>query len=494
MTNLLLLWTDEQRADTIGAGGNPQIRTPNLDRLAERATVFDQTYCAIPVCTPSRATILTGLWPHTHGALHNNIPLRLETPTIAEILRPKGYRCGYAGKWHLGDELQPQHGFLDGWSSMEDGYVKDHRHAGFSTYHQWLVAHGFTPPDHAPDGARVFSRTTAARLPEAAGKPAFLADAACRFLDTVDRQPFLLSVNFLEPHMPFTGPWDGMYEPGEMALPESWHREPDETVPLRYRLRRDEYRRHNPHVTTDDELGWQALKARYWGLVSLVDKYVGRILDHLEALGLADDTLVVYTSDHGDMMGEHRLVGKGVAYEGATRVPLLLRHPALTPRHVTTPVSQIDLVPTLLDLLGCDLPTHLPGRSLRPLIEEGDTAPQTAEIVIEWSGAAQGVTADGHRIAAPDSAGVDAAAVRALSAQQRTIRRGRWKLTVDEAGDHELYDLEVDPQEHINLLGRGSATPITAQKAAGELWMRLLAWQQRTADPLRLPANPREMV
>ena len=119
MTNLLVLWTDEQRADTIGASGNPQIRTPNLNRLAERSIVFDQTYCAIPVCTPSRATILTGLWPHTHGALHNNIPLPLEAPTIAEFLRPNGYRCGYAGKWHLGNELQPQHGFLDGWSSTE---------------------------------------------------------------------------------------------------------------------------------------------------------------------------------------------------------------------------------------------------------------------------------------------------------------------------------------------------------------------------------------
>jgi len=143
MTNLLLLWTDEQRADSIGTLGNRQIRT---------------------------------------------------------------------------------------WSSLEDGYVRDHARDGFSTYHQWLVAQGFTPPDAAPDGTRVFSRSSAARLPEAAGKPAFLAEAACRFLDGVDRQPFLLSVNFLEPHMPFNGPWDGMYAPEGLALPVSWYREPDETV------------------------------------------------------------------------------------------------------------------------------------------------------------------------------------------------------------------------------------------------------------------------
>jgi len=153
--------------------------------LAERAIAFDQTYCAIPICTPSRATILTGLWPHTHGALHNNIPLPSEAPTIAERLRSQGYRCGYAGQWHLGEELHPQHGFLDSWSSIEGGHVKDCHRDGFSTYQQWLYARGFTPPDQAADGTHVFSRTTAARLPEAAGKPAFLADAACRFLDTL---------------------------------------------------------------------------------------------------------------------------------------------------------------------------------------------------------------------------------------------------------------------------------------------------------------------
>jgi arylsulfatase A-like enzyme len=168
-------------------------------------------------------------------------------------------------------------------------------------------------------------------------------------------------VNFLEPHMPFFGPWDGVYPAEEMELPATWYAEPNPGMPLRHQIRRRGYAADNGHVDTNDERGWKALKARYWGLASLVDKYVGRILDHLDALGLAGDTIVVYSTDHGDMMGEHRLVAKGVQYEGASRVPLIVRVPGLAPCRIATPVSQIDLVPTLLDVLGYDAPAHVRG-------------------------------------------------------------------------------------------------------------------------------------
>ncbi|MBI3970242.1 MAG: sulfatase-like hydrolase/transferase [Chloroflexi bacterium] len=482
--NMLFVWTDEQRPDTIGAYGNPRIRTPNLDRLAQDSVLFEQAYCAIPVCTPSRATVLTGVYPHTHRATHNNIPLPDDVPTIAELLRAHSFIGGYAGKWHLGREIHPQRGFDAWWSSMEDGYTKDHKGEGFSTYHHWLVKRGYEPPDRAPDGSRLFSRSTAARLPEEAGKPAFLAEEACRFLDTHGHQPFALYVNFLEPHMPFFGPWDDMYEAEAMELHETWYRQPDAGMPLRHRLRREGYATKNPHVNTNNEAGWKALKARYWGLASLVDKYCGRILDHLETLGLAENTIVVYSTDHGDMMGEHRLVAKGVQYEGASRVPLIMRIPGVEPKRITTPVSQIDVLPTLLDALGVDAPAHVQGTSLLPLMREGDTAPDEAVIVFEWSGAHGGVSADGQRV------GEGAAAMRAMAAQQRTIRRGRWKLTVDEIGDHELYDLVADPGETRNLLYRGPGREPLAEvlAAARDLWERLRAWQARTGDTLSLPS------
>jgi arylsulfatase len=483
--NLLFLWTDEQRPDTIGAYGNPHIATPHLDRLAAQSVLFEQAYCTIPVCTPSRGSVLTGVYPHTHGATHNNIPLPEHIPTIAELLRPHGYYCGYAGKWHLGNELRAQRGF-DWWSSMEDGYIKDHQRDGFSTYHQWLVRQGYQPPDSAPDGSKVFKRSTAARLPEEAGKPAFLAHEAGRFLDEHIQQrpgtPFALYVNFLEPHMPFFGPWDQRYAPELVDLPPTWYAEPDPGMPLRYRVRRQHYMEHNEHVGTNDEAGWRALKARYWGLASLVDKYVGRILEHLRALSLAEHTIIVYSTDHGDMMGEHRLLAKGVQYEGAVRVPLIIHVPGQPPRRLATPTSQIDLLPTLLELLGVDRPAHLQGQSLVERLLKGDRTPDHAEVVIEWSGARGGVLADGHRF------NTGPLEQRAVAAQQRTIRRGRWKLTVDEAGQHELYDLAHDPLERHNLLyaGRLQQAPGAAEAVEG-LWERLRAWQRRTADPLVLP-------
>jgi arylsulfatase A-like enzyme len=481
--NILFLWTDEQRADSIGAIGNPVFRTPNLDTLARTGVVFDQAYCAQPVCTPSRGTVVTGVYPHTHGSVHNNIPLTERIPTIAELLRPEGYVCGYAGKWHLGHEVHPQRGFDAFWSSMEDGYVKDHHAEGFSTYWHWLVAKGYQPPDRAADGTAVFSRGTAARLPEAHGKPAFLAEEACRFLDTYGHQPFALYVNFLEPHMPFFGPWDDRYDPDEVGLPETWHGESDAGMPLRYRLRQEWYAGVNAHVRREGAPGWKELRARYAGLVSLVDKYCGVILDRLAALGLAEDTVVVYSTDHGDMMGEHRLVAKGVPYEGSARVPLIVRVPGLAPKRIATPTSQVDVLPTLLDALGVPVPSHAQGTSLLPLMRQGDANPDQAEVVLEWSGALNGETADGHKLHGTEPE------LRALTAQQRTIRRGRWKLTVDEAGEHELYDLAADPLETRNLLyGTRLDEAPGARAAASYLWDRLRAWQERTADPLRLPA------
>jgi arylsulfatase A-like enzyme len=494
--NLLFLWTDEQRPDTIAAYGNPQIRTPHLDRLAAGGTLFEAAYCTAPLCTPSRGSVVTGTYPHTHGARHNNIPLPASVPTVAEVLTAQGYRCGYAGKWHLGDELRAQRGFEAFWSSIEDGYTADHGARGFSRYHHWLVAQGFRPPDVTKDGDRVFSRQTAARLPEAAGKPAFLAGEACRFLDTFGREgPFALYVNFLEPHFPLNGPWDDLYPPEAMTLPPSWYAPPDPALPLRYRLRQEGFRRQNPHVETDDERGWKGARARYWGLASLVDAYAGKILEHLERLGLAEETVVVYSSDHGDMMGEHRLLAKAMPFDGASRVPLLIRAPGLPAGRVTTPVSQIDVTPTVLDLLGFAPPPAAQGASLRPLLEGGggDVPGRRAadglawgEVVVEWAGVPRGDSVSGYRPPVEDGSAASEAALRAMAAEQRTIRRGRWKLTVDEGGEHELYDLRADPGEMRNRLspaGRGA----DAVAAATPLWERLQLWQERTADALRLP-------
>ena len=500
--NLLFLWTDEQRPDSLGTYHHARAplrgRTPHLDRLAEGGVVFERAYCAEPLCTPSRATVLTGVYPHAHGAGHNNVPLPPDVPTIAELLRPRGYVCGYAGKWHLGDELSAQRGF-DWWSSMEDQYIHDHRAAGMSSYHQWLVGQGLEPPDTDRDGTRIWSRESAARLPEELGKPAFLAREACHFLNArrAAGDPFVLYVNFLEPHMPFFGPWDDLFPPDDVQLPETWSGPPDAGMPLRYRVRRDGFAARNPHVDTDDAAGWRALAARYWGLASLVDKYAGQILERLEALGLADDTVVVSSSDHGEMMGEHRLLAKAMPYEAAARVPLILRAPGVAPQRVAAPVSQVDLVPTLLELLGQPVPQHAQGESLlgglqglhRPSL---DAVSAKREVVVEWQGVPRGTSVSGYRPPKDDGSAASETVLDAMAARLRTICAGQWKLTVDEFGEHELYDLQSDPLETRNLLfGTRLAEHPGAASAVHDLWERLDLWQRRTADPLVLqPPQP----
>ncbi|MFW5798293.1 MAG: sulfatase, partial [Planctomycetota bacterium] len=350
--NLLFIFTDEQRADTMGAYGNRVIRTPNLDRLASGGVVFERAYVTQSVCTPSRASIMTGLYPHNHGCLHNNIPLPEGVPTLVELADFSDYTTCYNGKWHLGDEVFCQHGF-DQWISIEDayrGYYSARRDRDtHSSYHHWLVDHGLTPPRVGHDGFDGWSRGDAAALPERFCKPTFQAERAEAFLRDNRDNPFVLYVNFLEPHMPFTGPRDDMYGRDEVELPSTLNRRPDERTPLRARAfpYMPHFRKFLPGEPTEAQ--WRDLVARYWGLVSQVDTAVGRILSTLAECGLEENTIVVFTSDHGDMMGNHGLVTKCQQYEEAVRVPLLMRGPGIRLGRIAEPVGQVDLVPTLLE-------------------------------------------------------------------------------------------------------------------------------------------------
>ena len=237
----------------------------------------------------------------------------------------------------------------------------------------------------------------------------------------------------------------------------------------------------HPHwVKSNDEWGWKELKARYWGLCTLVDRYVGRILDRLEELGLADDTIVVYTSDHGHMMGEHRLLNKSVLYEPSAQIPFIIRVPGLPPQQLATPVGHVDLAPTLLDLLGRPLPDHLQGTSLVPLLRDGDADPEEGQTIIEWNGSLQD---DALPTTPGPHAPLAAGAVDPDRSEVRTIRRGPWKLNVHASGEHELYDLQTDPVERHNAFADAENAAVVR-----DLDRRLRQWQHETADPLTLPA------
>jgi arylsulfatase len=472
--NLLFIYTDEQAINTLAAYGNNQIEMPNLNRLAEQSVVFDQAYVTQPVCTASRSTLLTGLYPHANGCTENNVILPPEIACLPEMLTERKYATAHFGKWHLGDELFAQHGFNE-WVSIEDSYncwfSEGRDQSTRSSYYDFLIRSGIKPKN----GSK-FTRSEACRLPEEYGKPAFLAEESSRFIREHQDKPFALYVNFLEPHMPFFGPRDNQYNPEDMPLPPNFDYEPDDSQPLKTRVYAQSYREYEfngmPLKTRED---WQRMIANYWGLCSLVDTHVGTILATLEECGLDDNTIVVFTSDHGDMMGSHRLLAKSVMFEESVRVPFMIRLPGQKKgKRVNGPVSQIDIIPTLLDLLEQPIPKQLQGESLSELLES-ENAISKSNIFIEWNGLNSGISG---RIPSELAEGVSLELDEAISDPVRTVITPEgWKLNYSPRGEHELYNLFKDPRETTNIF-----TDEQNKSIVKKLINLIIQWQKATED------------
>jgi arylsulfatase A-like enzyme len=455
--NLLFFLTDQQRRDTMAAYGNHQIHTPNLNKLTSEAVVFETAYVTQPVCTPSKGCMLTGLYPHTHGATHNNFPLPASIPVLPEMLRRGEYKTAYFGKWHLGNETCRQHGF-DEFESTEDDYYKYSTSktcaATLSGYSQFLISHGLKP-----NTKHGFSRGYANKLPIELSKAAYVAQQAIRFMEAHREEPWVIYVSFLDPHPPFSGPYDKLYDPAKMPVSPTFSTPLDPTVIPETKTRRQwEIDSNKQYIGSVEAV--QKFTAIYWGKVTLVDEMAGRVLDRLQQLELKDNTAVSYTSDHGEMLGSHQMTEKSVVYDQAATVPLLLRIPwAKNPAaRVDTPVSQIDLVPTLLDLLGQDLPAHLQGRSFAPSLVAGSTV-TPRDVIVEWN-------------LSEDPTEMD------YKNPLRTIVTPEgWKLTLTSDGMGELYDRNRDPEETKNLFYEEEMLPTVL-----DLSHRIELWQHSTGD------------
>jgi arylsulfatase len=492
--NLLFIFTDEQAATTMAAYGNSKIDTPNMDRLASDSIVFERAYVTQPVCTPSRSSLLTGLYPHTNGCTENNVSLPAHIPCLPELGDFSKYNTAYYGKWHLGDEIFPQHGFRE-WISIDDGYRNyysdDRSKMAHSTYFDYLIHQGFRPDVRAEDGFEYFSRQFCARLPEQHGKPAYLAREACRFIRDNKDNPFMLYVNFFEPHMPYFGPRDDQYCPEDIVLPLNFWHELSENNPLKVRLFRrvyEQFGHSGMQLRTEDD--WRRIIANYWGLVSLVDTYLGLILQTLEETGQVENTIIVFTSDHGDMMGSHRLLAKCTMFEEAIKVPLLLRIPdcRLNGTRVPYPISQIDLVPTLLEAMKQSMPSHLQGTS-RYMSLSGKMPWQKDNVFIEWNGMDTGVSLSKMIMFAAHSPEIELETVEmAISDPVRTvITPDGWKYNYSSMGEHELYHLTNDPYEMNNLAGQTDYRNVQSRLTA-----IIHAWQEQTNDSYRVSMSQSE--
>ena len=482
--NILFILTDQQRRDSMRAYGNEWIKTPNLDKLADKSFVFENAYVTQPVCTPARASIMTGLYPYATGLQRNNIPLSRDISTIGDMIDDEYYNA-HMGKWHLGDDMTAQHGF-DTWEAVEDFQRvritrKEYRYQE-APYNQWLRDHGVEPPSMSMSYE---GWVGVAELTEEQTQAGFLGHKASEFIrefpegDHAD-QPWMLYVNFFEPHPPYTGPLNDLYDPNEIDVGPGFRVRPD-SGSLVNRLRSDYYMGggNNPlgeaggdvHDTTTEE-GFRKLRAQYFANVTLVDTQLGKIFESLEESGQADNTIIVFTSEHGEMAGDHGMLEKRSLYEEASNVPFLMYVPWLNnyqQTRIAGSVGQVDLVPTLLDLSGSEIPDHIEGKSLRSVLR-GEEDLSDNDVFIQWNGMGD------RNLGSPDIN-------RMVSIPWRGVVTGdRWKLNLSPGDQCELYDLNSDPAELNNLFNKPEHKDRIRQMAA-----RIRIWQDETGDYMPLP-------
>jgi choline-sulfatase len=458
--NVLLIMSDQHKPHALGIDGDPIARTPNLDALCRSAVRFDSAYCSNPVCVPSRASLLTGLYTHNHGAYNNSVPWPFEHKTLAHHFDRAGYMTALIGKMHFVD---PQtHGFEyrvdfnDWWQYLgpktklyADELGRRNSGSGLPQIDDlWLDAGD--PWDGAREqddrqGSVAVGR--ASKMAEQDQFESFVARESIRFLKNHGKQPFFLVTSFLKPHDPFMPAkrFADMFRPQDMKLPDTWGKVDLSKVPKEISA---SIRRNAPTPELHDTEQAKRRIALYYGNLAQMDDCLGRVLTALRELDLEKDTVILYTADHGEMLGEHGLWQKFVFYEPSVGVPLVVRAPGVTPSGARskTPVSLVQVLPTLLDLCGLPPVSGLDGPSLTPDLREPAKTRDTT-VFSEFN-------------------------LRNPRAKYM-IRRGDYKYNYYVNDMAELYNLREDPKEMRNL----ALEPASASKVA-EMKAQLFAWHK----------------
>ena len=384
--NILLLYTDQQRRDSLGCYGNPLARTPHLDRLAAEGVRFDHFYVQAPVCSPSRMSFLTGQYCSSVGIGCNGIELPEDTWTIAKLLKLNGYETAQIGKLHFWPHSVRSHRDPHPAYDFDTLILSDEPGCYDDAYIKWVEAidpaqvplcRCKMPPAALQAGRRdVYGKGRSTEEPyvfegdEGLTHSSFVASEVSRWLRQPHAKPFFCIAGFYAPHAPINPPqrFVDLLDPAEMPLPKLSGQEQ-----MGNRLE---------HVDDD---GWRKAHAYYLALCSHVDDCCGQILAALDETGLADDTIVIFTTDHGEYLGDHGRVGKGMPGQDVIcRVPTILRYPGRFPagKVVGDLVEGVDWVPTMLDYAAVQSPRFVQGRSLRAAIEGTDPAPRD-DILIE---------------------------------------------------------------------------------------------------------------
>lgn len=442
MNQIVFIMTDTQRADMLGCYGNPDMHTPNLDKLAGQGVRFKKAYTCQPVCGPSRAALFTGLWPHSAGSWGNNMPLGNNIVTIGQRVQAMGIHTAYIGKWHLdGSDYFGVGRPPDGW---DPEYWYDMRN-----YLEEL-----SPED------RQRSRSTEINLdPDLTEDFTFAhrcSNRAVDFLSMRADDDFFMVVSYDEPHHPYVcpRPYSEMYR--DYIFPKS------KNIWDTLEKKPDHHRIWAGERLSEDKDALEITPSDFLGCNSYVDYEIGRVIDAIDQY--APNALVIYTSDHGDMLDSHSINNKGAAmYDEITRIPWIVRWPGRSPNGLVCnhPVSHIDLAPTIMDVLGLEIPKTLQGRSMLKTFQDPEMATNET-IFMEF--ARYEVDHDSYGGFQPIRAAFD----------------GQFKLVINLLATDEMYDLEDDPEEMVNLIDSESHI-----KIRDRLHDKILEWMNDTRDPFR---------
>jgi arylsulfatase A-like enzyme len=474
--NVLFIMTDQQRWDCVGANGNAIIQTPNMDRLAARGANFSHAFVSSPVCVPSRISFFTGRYAHSHRNRVNYTPLDHSEILLQARLKEAGYRTASVGKLHYFPPTVEE--------AQRTGFDIVELHDGvpftdkWSDYVKWRQAND-------PKKDIVNYRATAKDI--APGKNPFRAEIDTAFTDTAwtgerarhyltelahGAQPFFLYVSFWKPHSPYEvgAPYDSMYDSVQIPIAPTVTAEGIPSMPLP--LQKLATRENVDFLLKPERLQW--VYRSYYGAISHVDREIGLLLDALEASGQAENTLIVFSSDHGDQLFEHHINGKNCFFESSVRVPFMVSLPGrIKPGRYDQMIETVDLVPTLLEFTGVPEPRDCQGRSFAPLIADmGRTYTPHTEVFSE-NIIPEVITSGKMDLPFEKGKGVDG--IRHPDAKM--VRTERWKYCYYPDGYSELYDLPADPLETNNLAGKPESREVEY-----DLRTRLLNWLIDSAE------------
>jgi len=466
--NLLLVFADQMRYMDMGCAGNGQIRTPGLDRMASEGVFFTDAVSNCAVCGPHRAMMLTGLYPLSNTVFTNNIRLPDDIPAMGDMLKKEGYHTAYVGKWHLAGEPATEgyvppgpmrHGF-DYWAVHNCSH-KYYNSVYYTDSPEPIVMEGWQP-DEQTDLAIDYMKAHVKKTEE-------------------EKSPFALVMSWGPPHTPFIAPpeYTALYPPGKLILRPNvnkyeWLEVPDSAIPARFKEWWEQNnKKHFGKYAPEPEAILREFTANYYGAITNLDYNMGRLISALAELGLENDTLVVFTSDHGEMLGSHGQLHKWQPWEESIRVPFIAKLPGIISEGLETaiPFNTPDILPTLFNLMGLAVPAGIEGRDLSRFIlspeNPGEKEPSSAFISCICAATTWGRQWGSRGRGMPDG----------FFRPYRGVRTRTHTYVRDKQGPWFLYDNEKDPYQLHNLLeekGKSAVPP--------ELEREIEYWLEYTGD------------